>query len=318
MTQKAPGKHYRKGMTFVEAARTFSDPDTTERMFIEVRWPDGVACVKCGSLNVGTRKTRKPTTFRCRDCGREFSVKTDTVMQGSNLPLTSWALGFYLFMTNLKGVSSMRLHRELGITQKSAWHMAHRIRKAWQTNGHLFSGPVEVDETYIGGKEKNKHKSKKLDIGRGAAGKTAVVGVKDRETGKVAVEVVDDTTRPTLIGFVSTHTTDETAMVYTDGAAAYRGMINHEVVEHSVGEYVTGEEGEVHTQGIESLWAMLKRGITGTYHHISPQHTHRYATEFAGRHNGRPMDTVDQVRALVKGSEGKRLRYKDLVANDRA
>ena len=103
-------------------------------------------------------------------------------------------------------------------------------------------------------------------------------------------------------------------MVYTDGAAAYRGMINHEVVEHSVGEYVTGEEGEVHTQGIESLWAMLKRGITGTYHHISPQHTHRYATEFAGRHNDRPLDTVEQVRALVKGSEGKRLRYRDLIS----
>ena len=136
-------------------------------------------------LSVARPKNRKPAPFRCRDCRKHFSVKTGTMLQNSNLSLQKWAIGFYLFMTNLKGVSSMKLHRDLGITQKAAWHMAHRIRETLAVTGGKFVGPVEVDETYIGGKERNKHESKKLKAGRGTVGKTAVVGMKDRETGQI-------------------------------------------------------------------------------------------------------------------------------------
>ncbi len=146
-------------------------------------------------------------------------------------------------------------------------------------------------------------------------GKTAVVGAKDRETGKVAVRVVDKTDRPTLIGFVTDHTEDETAMMFTDEARAYQGMVNHVAVKHRAGQYV---EGEVHTNGIEAHWSMFKRGIVGTYHHISPKHTARYAVEFAGRHNNRPLDTEAQMSKMAKAMHGKRLRYTDLIADEEA
>ena len=172
-----PGKSYRKGISLLDVIRYFDTEEKAEEWFVKERWPNGVACPHCGSLSVRAVPSRKPQPFRCRDCRKHFSVKTKTVLHSSNIPLSKWAIAFYAYMTNLKGVSSMKLHRDLGITQKAAWHMSHRIRETLETVGGKFAGPVEVDETYIGGKEKNKHNSKKLKSGRGTVGKVAVIGI---------------------------------------------------------------------------------------------------------------------------------------------
>ena len=310
-TKSGPGKAHRKGITLMDVVKQFDTEAKAETWFVEQRWPDGVTCPFCQSQEVSPRPSRKPQPFRCRACRRDFSVKTGTVLHSSNIPLSKWAIGFYLFMTNLKGVSSMKLHRDLGVSQKSAWHMAHRIRETLDTTGGKFAGPVEADETYIGGLEKNKHASKKLKAGRGAVGKTPVVGVKDRGTNQVRTEVVQFTNKATLQGFVLEHT-DPTATVYTDEARAYLGLPRfHESVAHSAGEYV---RGMAHTNGLESHWAMFKRGIDGVYHHISVKHLPRYSQEFEGRHNRRPMDTAEQMGRMARMSDGKRLRYVDLVA----
>ena len=309
MAHKAPGKHYRKGLSLIEAVRLFPDNETAEKWFVATRWPSGVACPACGSVNVQTRPTRKPQPYRCRDCRKDFSVRTGTLMQGSNLGFHIWGIALYLLTTGIKGTSSMKLHRDLNITQKSAWHLAHRIRETWADNRSLFTGPVEVDETFIGGKERNKHESKKARAGRGTIGKAIVAGAKDRATGKVSAEVVDDTRRHTLQGFVFSKTAPGAA-VYTDEHSAYDGLRNHTAVKHGAGQFVNGM---AHTNGVESFWSLLKRGYHGTYHKMSVKHLNRYVGEFSGRHNSRGSDTLSQMNLMARGMDGKKLRYQDLI-----
>ena len=306
----APGQAHRKGISLIAAIRKFSTEEKAERWFISKRWKGGLRCAWCDSRKVSTIKNRKPMPFRCRDCRKHFSVKTGTVMHDSKIPLMKWAIAFYLYSTNLKGVSSMKLHRDLDITQKSAWHMAHRIRETWNDMADLFVGPVEVDETYIGGKEKWKHDWKKQNAGRGPVGKAAVVGIKDRPTNQVSAQVVESTDAPTLTGFVHDRTKPET-MVFTDEWRAYDNIKRpHQTVKHSVKEFVNGM---VHTNGMESLWATVKRGYVGVYHHFSFKHLPRYINEYTGRHNQRPLDTEAQMERMVEGAIGKRLQYADLI-----
>ena len=316
MAHSAPGKAHRDGISIIELMEMFPDEATATAWFESLIWPHARGCGHCGSVTTREVPNAKPMPYWCTDCRSYFSVRTGTALSHSKVPLRKWAIAIYLELTSLKGVSSMKLHRDIDVSQKAAWFMLHRIREAWAapTSGKL-AGPVEVDESYFGGLEANKHASVRDRIGKrgGLTDKAAVIGVKDRESGEVRAEAIPDTSGRTLRGFVREHARPG-SQVYSDGHAAYTSLVGeyrHNAVQHSVGTYVIEQ---AHTNGIESFWSMLKRGYQGTYHKMSPKHLDRYVQQFAGKHNLRERDTLAQMADVVASLVGRRLLYRDLIA----
>ena len=298
--------------------KRFPNDTACRAWFEQVRWGGEPICPHCGGVEgIKPSGSTKPNHYWHKDCRKDFTVTTGTCLHSTKKPLQDWIYTFYAVLTGRKGVSAMQLSKELGVQYRTAWHMLHRVREACRSGGFKLANVVEVDETYVGGKERNKHESKKRKAGRGAVGKTPIIGARERG-GKVAAQPVSATDARTFINFVEAHT-EQGATVYTDDAKAYANLptilnqYQHESVKHSAGEYV---RGAVHTNGIESVWSVFKRSITGTWHHVSNKHLGRYVNEAAFRLNegSCEMDTINRMEALAKGIGGRKLRYKDLVS----
>lgn len=295
----------------------FNTEEKAVEFFECLRWKEGVTCPKCGSGNT-YRHTTRNFYHHCRekDCRLQFSCKTGTVMQSSKLPVRMWLYVMYKVSVARKGISSLQLAKQLGVTQKTSWYMIHRIKEACGNNNDtMLSGIIEIDETYIGGLERNKHESKKLNEGRGVVGKVPVLGIRERG-GKVRAKIVPDRKAETLQKEI-TEAVEKGSIVFTDEWKSYNILIEsdyeHATVNHSAKEYV---KGMASTNGIESVWAVLKRSIVGTYHHVSVKHLPRYVNEAAFRLNEGNVENklMDRIEALCHKMVGVRLSYEELVA----
>lgn len=307
--------------TLLEATRYFADPATCFAFMCEIRWPNGVSCPACASRSLSFISTRR--MWKCRDCKKQFSVKVGTIMEDSPIPLDKWLIAVWMIGGAKNGVSSHELHRSLGVSQKTAWFLNHRIRLAMkQGSFEKMSGEVEADETFIGGKAKNMHaKQRKLKItARGPSGKATVMGLLERhpenktskeKASRVRVVVVPNRDRSTIHAQVKAVVSPGTNL-YTDELASYTGMpeFSHSSVNHAE-EYV---RGAVHTNGCENFWTLLKRCLNGTYVSVEDEHLDRYIAEEEFRFNERKDNDPGRFRKIMNGISGRRLTYEQLTA----
>jgi transposase-like protein len=297
--------------TLIEAIRYFTDIDVCTEFVAAMRWPEGPVCERCGGMEHSYLATRR--VWKCKGCKRQFSVKVGTIFEDSPLGLDKWLPAVWLIANSKNGISSHELGRALGVTQKSAWFMLHRIRLAMQAGGFdKIDGIAEIDETFIGGKARNMHKAERARkiTGTGGSGKAIVVGALERG-GKVRATVVEDRTAPTLQGYVRENV-EQGATVYTDALNSYAGLAagyEHETIDHAV-EYVSGQ---VHSNGIENFWALLKRGLHGTYISVEPFHLFRYLDERVFTFNTRDLTDLGRFTLALGSVSDRRLTYNALT-----
>lgn len=308
--------------SLLEATRYFSDMDVCVDFVAAMRWPYGVMCPHCRSMQVSYLSTRRIWKCMNKKCHKQFSVKTLSVFEDSPIPLDKWLTAVWLVVNCKNGVSSYEIARDVKVTQKSAWFMLQRIRLAlkntsWEKVGGRYSGPVEVDETFIGGDQRNMHAKERAQYQKhgGSHGKAVVMGMLDRKTREVRAKVIPNAKRETLQKEILEHV-GFGSKVYTDGWVGYdrveqmRRKFVHETVNH-IDEYV---RGEVHTQGIENFWSLLKRSLNGTYVAVEPFHLDRYIDEQAFRFNHRKgKNDADRFKLAVSQISGKRLTYAELT-----
>ncbi len=311
-TKSAPGKAFRKGISLFQLGQLFPNEQSAKKWFEHVIWQGrGPTCPKCKGHKHYTLTSDVSADYECVDCKYQYTVRIGTVMYRSKLPYRTWLYAIYLFTTSLKGVSSMKLHRDLGISQKTAWKLLQKIREGFAQGDDLFTNIAEVDEMFVGGKESNKHDKDKQNQGRGSVGKSIIVGVKERDSKKVKAKVIPDTKKMTLHQFIK-DTVEEGSKVYTDEFPSYQGLKKycHASVWHRANIYVW--DG-IHTNGIESFWSMFKRAHKGVYHKMSKKHLWRYVNEFATRQCIRELDTMAIMANIAFNFVGKQLPYKKLI-----